>query len=60
MGVGNSPGETDRVATVEALKEKETEIRTKSPQREDVINKPEPKVRLGSSEFQDSSSRDLM
>ena len=40
-------GELDRIAGVEALKEKGvTESMTMSPQQEDIINKPEPKVRF--------------
>jgi hypothetical protein len=51
MGEGNGPGKSDRIATIEALKEKKG-IMTMSLQQE-VFNKPEPKVR-----FRDSSSRD--
>jgi hypothetical protein len=42
MGRGNSPGKSDRVATIEVLKEKE--IMIMSPQQQVIINKPEPKV----------------
>jgi hypothetical protein len=35
-----------RVASIEVLKEKEKGIMTMSPQQEDVINKPELKVRF--------------
>ena len=45
MGRGDGPGKSDRVMTIEALKEKEKGIMTMSPQQED-INKPEPKVRF--------------
>ena len=45
MGRGDDPGKSDRVATVEALKEEEKGIMTMSPQQED-INIPEPKVRF--------------
>ena len=45
MGRGDGPGESDRVTTIEALKEKEKGIMTMSPQQE-IINKPEPKVRF--------------
>ena len=38
MGRGDSPGKSDRVATIEALKEKEKGIMTVSPQQEDIIN----------------------
>ena len=46
MGRGDGPGKSDRVTTIEALKEKEKGIMTMSPQQEDIINKPEPKVRF--------------
>ena len=36
MGRGDDPGKSDRVATIEALKEKEKGIMTMSPQQEDV------------------------
>ena len=42
----DGPGKSDRVVTIEALKEEEKEIMTMSPQQEDIINKPEPKVRF--------------
>ena len=45
MGWGDGPGKSDRVATIEALKE-EKGIMTMSPQQENIINKPEPKVRF--------------
>ena len=45
MGRGDGPGKSNRVATIEALKE-EKGIMTMSPQQEDIINKPEPKVRF--------------
>jgi hypothetical protein len=32
--------------TVEVFKKKEKEIMTMSPQKEDTVNKPEPKIRL--------------
>ena len=44
--MGSGDGKSDRVTTVEALKEKERGIMTMSPQQEDIINKPEPKVRF--------------
>ena len=43
---GDGPGKSDRIATIEVLKEEEKGIMTMSPQQEDIINKPEPKVRL--------------
>jgi len=46
MGRGDGPGKSDRIATIEALKEEEKGIMTMSPQQEDIINKPEPKVRF--------------
>ena len=46
MGRGDGPGKSDRMATIEALKEEEKGIMTMSPQQEDIINKPEPKVRF--------------
>ena len=46
MGRGDGPGKLDRVTTIEALKEKEKGIMTMSPQQEDIINKPESKVRF--------------
>ena len=58
MERGDGPGKSDRIATIEALKEEEKGIMNTSPQQEDIINKPEPKVR--SSEFKKSSSRDPM
>ena len=45
MGRRYGPSTLNRVATIEALKEKEKGIMTLSPQQEDV-NKPKPKVRL--------------
>ena len=42
----DSPSKSDRVASIEALKEKDKGIMTMRPQQEDVINKPEPKVRF--------------
>jgi hypothetical protein len=39
---GHSPGELDRVATVETFKGKG--FMAMGPQAEDIINKPEPKV----------------
>ena len=42
----NGAGKSDRVVTVEGLKEKEKEIMAMSPQQEDIINEPEPKVRF--------------
>ena len=55
MEVGDGPGKSDGVVTIEALKEKKKGIMTMSPQQQDVINKHEE-----SSEFWKSSSRDLM
>ena len=46
MGRGDGPSKSDRVATIEALKEKEKGIMTMSPQQEDIIKKPKPKVRF--------------
>ena len=40
MGRGDGPGKSDRIATIEALKEEEKGIMTMSPQQEDIINKP--------------------
>ena len=45
-GVGYGPGKLDKVATIEALGEKEKGIKTISPQQKDVVNKPDPKVRF--------------
>ena len=50
MGGADGPGKSDRVVTIEALKEKEKGIMTMSPQQ-DVVNEPEPKSGLESSEF---------
>jgi hypothetical protein len=41
MGGGDGPGTSNRIATVEALKEKEKGIMTMSPQQEGIVNKPE-------------------
>ena len=38
--------QVNRTASIEALKEKEMGIMTMSPEQEDIINKPEPKVRF--------------
>ena len=46
MEVGDGPGKSDGVVTIEALKEKKKGIMTMSPRQEDIINKPEPKVRF--------------
>ena len=46
MGEGNGPGKSGKIVTVEVLKEQEKGIMTMSPQQEDIINKPEPKVRF--------------
>ena len=46
MWRGDGPSKSDRVATVEALKQKEKGIMTMSPQQKDIINKPEPKIKL--------------
>ena len=46
MRGGDGPGKSDRVATIEALMEKEKGIMIMSPQQEDIINKLEPKVRF--------------
>ena len=43
---GPGPSKSDRVASIEALLEKEKEIMTMTPQQEDIINKPKPKVRF--------------
>ena len=45
MGMGSGSVKSDRVATVEALKEKEKGIITIIPQQED-INKLEPNIRF--------------
>ena len=46
MGRGDGPGKSNRVTTIKGLKEEEKGIKTMSPQQEDIINKPEPKVRF--------------
>ena len=46
MGREDGPSKSDRVVSIEALKEKEKGIMTMSLQQEDIINKPEPKVRF--------------
>jgi hypothetical protein len=46
MGRGDGPGKSDRVATIDALKEEENGIMTMSPEQEDIINKPETNVRF--------------
>jgi hypothetical protein len=46
MGRGDGPSKSDTVASIEVLKEKEKGIMTTSPKQEDIINKPEPKVRF--------------
>ena len=46
MGGGDDPGKLDRVTTIEVLKEKEKGIMAMSAQEENIINKPEPKVRF--------------
>ena len=38
MGGGDGPGKSDRVATVEVLKEKEKGIMAMEPQQEDIFN----------------------
>ena len=43
MGRRDCPAKSDRVVTIEALKEKEKGIMTMSPQQ-DVINKLKPKI----------------
>jgi len=43
---GPGPSKSDRVASIEALLEKEKEIMTMTPQQEDIIKKPKPKVRF--------------
>ena len=45
MGGGDGPSKSDRVVTIETLKQKEKGIMSMSPQQEDV-NNPEPKVRF--------------
>ena len=42
MGRGNGLSKSDRVASIEELKEKEKGIITMTPQQDDNINKPEP------------------
>ena len=59
MGRGNGPGISERIATIEALKEEEKGIMTMSPQQEDIINENQ-RSGLESSEFKKSSSRDPM
>ena len=59
MRRGDCPGKSDRVTTIEVLKEKEKGIMTMSQQQKDIINKPEPKVRFRVF-FKKSSSRDPM
>ena len=46
MGGGGGSGKSDKVATVEAFKEKEKEIMAMRPQKEKFINKPEPKAKF--------------
>ena len=46
MGGGDGPGKLERVATIEVLKEMDKGIMTLSPQHEDIVNKPEPKIRF--------------
>ena len=46
MGRGDGPSKSDRVASIETLKEKEKGIMIMSPQQKDGVNKPEPKVRF--------------
>jgi hypothetical protein len=58
MGRRDGPSKSDRIAYTEVLKEKG--IMTISPQQEDFVNKPKPKVRLESYEYKNSSSRDPM
>ena len=57
MGGGDGPGKMDRVVTIEELKEKEKGIMARSSQQEDVVNKPETKVRFRIFWFMKSSSR---
>jgi hypothetical protein len=59
MEEGDGVGKSDRVATIEVLKEKEKGIMTMSPQQEDVINLRQWSD-LESSEFRKSSSKDPM
>jgi hypothetical protein len=47
IGGGECPDKSDRVATVDALKEQEKWIMAMNPQEKYIINKPEPKVRFG-------------
>jgi hypothetical protein len=60
MGRGDGPGKSDRVTTIEALKEKEKGIMTMSPQQEDIVSKLSERSGFESSEFKKSSSRDPM
>ena len=46
MGRGDGPSKSDRVASIEAFKEKEKGIMSMSPLQEDVVNKPEPNVKF--------------
>ena len=46
MGREGGPGKLYKEANVEALKEREKEIMDMNLQQEDIINKPEPKVRF--------------
>ena len=39
MGKGDGPGKSNRIATIEVLKEEEKGIMTMRPQQEDIINK---------------------
>ena len=57
MGRGDDPGKSDRIATIEALKEEEKEIMTMSPQQSINLSQ---RSGLESSEFKKSSSRDPM
>jgi hypothetical protein len=46
MGGVDGPGKSDRLAIVEALKAHGKNIMTMIPQQEDIINKPESKIRF--------------
>ena len=51
--MGEDPGRSDRIVSVEAFKEKEKGIMIIGPQQEDIINKPD----LEYSDFRNYSSR---
>ena len=52
MRGGDEPSKSNRIAIVEVLNEKEKGIMAMGPQQEDIINKPESKVRFRVFRFQ--------